>query len=268
MRHGRKSRSQLFNGYKVSVSTDLVSDMILDINDVSARGGDGQHLLPVIRRTEAETGVMVEQAMADGAYESGENLAACAEYPPHPVELITPGRHVANPAVDKTAFAIDLAAETATCPDGQIVTGQKRRDRKGRSTLLFQFDRARCEKCPLFARCVRSKKHGRTVRTTAHEAHLQAQRQRQRDPDYQARYRLRSRDERKIAELVHHGLRKTRYLGEPKRQLQRLALGAAVNLKCLFRLAEEQGVNLRNVLQQVRPNWDGLPVAAGMTAGG
>ena len=62
---------------------------------------------------------------------------------------------------------------------------------------------------------------------------------------------MRSPIERKGAELVAHGLRHTRYLGQPKRQFQRLWLGAAVNLKRLFKLAEQRKVDLSAVLRQL-----------------
>jgi hypothetical protein len=61
MRHGRKSSAHLFNGFKASVSTDQHSELILDIADVTASGSDGAHLLPIIERVEAQTGVTVER---------------------------------------------------------------------------------------------------------------------------------------------------------------------------------------------------------------
>jgi hypothetical protein len=260
MRHGRKSRAQRFDGFKVSVSSDLASDMILDVADVTAAGGDGQHLLPTVRRTEAAAEVKVERAIGDGAYGSGANLQACAEYPDHPIDLVTPCRRPADPEVDKSAFAIDLEAKTATCPGGHTVAGRDWRDSQGRPILGFVFPREECEACHLFHRCVRSKTKGRTVRTSAYEAYLQAQRQRQQSEEFQVIYRLRSAVERIIAELVYHGLRNTRYLGQAKRQLQRLWTAAVVNLKRLFRLAETQGIDLRVSLRQVRLCGAGPPL--------
>jgi transposase len=55
------------------------------------------------------------------------------------------------------------------------------------------------------------------------------------------------------AELVSHGLRETRYPGAKKRQLQRLWLGAAVNLKRLFKLAQAKEVDLAAVLAGLNP---------------
>ena len=118
---------------------------------------------------------------------------------------------------------------------------------------LFAFPRATCEACPLFARCVRSKKTGRTVRTRAYEAYLQAARLRQQTEEFDLLYRLRAAVERKIAELAQRGLRETRYVGEPKRQLQRLWTGAAINLRRLFYLAEAQKVDLALLLNHLPP---------------
>jgi hypothetical protein len=239
MRHGRKSASKKFDGHKVSTSMDQASELILDIEDLSAPLGDGQDLLPAIHRIEENVGVTVERAIADGAYGSGKNRADCAEYPGHPVDLLSPMRQSNDPEVDKSAFSIDDQTQTATCPKGQTVSAKTiDTDKQGRTALGFVFDRAKCEKCPLFDRCVRSKTTGRTVSTSFFENYLREARQRQETDEFKELYRLRPRIEGKQADLVSHGLRNTRYLGKSKRRLQRLWLAAAVNLKRLFKLAE------------------------------
>jgi len=261
MRHGRKSKAHRFNGFKAIVSIEQSSEMILDIADVTASGSDGAHLLPTIQRSEAEAQVIVERVIGDGAFGSGKNRAACDDYPDHAVDLVSPLAKPADPEVHKSAFQIDLEAETATCPQGQTVNGQSGPKQEGRSTLLFTFPRATCEACPLFERCVRSKTKGRTVRSGPYEAELQAARLRQQGEEFDALYRLRPAVERKIGELVRHGLRDTRFVGEPQRQLQRLWLGAAVNLKRLFTLAQAQGVDLHTLLSHLEPRQAGLMAA-------
>jgi transposase len=253
MRHGRKSGARLFNGFKASVSTDQHSEMILDIADVTASGSDGAHLLPIIERVEAQADVTVERAIGDGAYGSGKNRAACDNYPGHAVDLVSPLAQPSDPEVDKSAFHIDLEAQTATCPQGHMVTGQRAGKQGEQQMWLYTFPRATCETCPLFERCVRSKKTGRTVRTRAYEAYLQAARLRQQTEEFDRLYRLRAAVERKIAELAQRGLRETRYIGEPKRQLQRLWTGAAINLRRLFYLAELQKVDLELLLSHLPP---------------
>ena len=85
------------------------------------------------------------------------------------------------------------------------------------------------------------------------ESYLQEARARQATEEFDIVYRLRPAVERKIGELVMHGLRHTRYVGESKRQTQRLWLRAAVNLKRLFILAQAQGVDLRTILGDLGP---------------
>lgn len=253
MRHGRKSSAHLFNGFKVSASTDQHSEMILDIADVTASGSDGAHLLPIIRRVEEQADVTVDRVLGDGAYGSGQNRAACDNYPGHAIDLVSPLAQPADPEVAKSAFQIDLQARTATCPQGHTVSGQPGGKEDGQDTWLFAFPRATCEACPLFKRCVRSKKTGRTVRTSPYESYLQAARLRQQTTEFDRLYRLRAAVERKIAELVLRGIRGTRYVGEPKRQLQRLWTGAAVNLQRLFCLAETQDADLAMLLSRLKP---------------
>lgn len=239
MRHGRKSASKKFDGHKVSTSMDQSSELILDVEDLSAPLGDGQDLLPAIHRIEKNVGVIVDRIIVDGAYGSGKNRADCVERPGNPIDLLSPMRQPNDPEVDKSAFGIDDQAKTATCPKGQTVFAKSvKSDEQQRTALTFVFERTICEKCPLFTRCVRSKTTGRTVTTSLYEDYLRAARQRQETDEFKELYRLRPRIEGKQAELVYHGLRNTRYLGKPKRRLQRLWLAAAVNLKRIFKLAE------------------------------
>lgn len=253
MRHGRKSKSQRFDGFKALSATEQSSELLMDMADIPASGSEGAHLLPTIQRIEAQAHVVVERAIGDGAFSSGELRAACATYPDHPIDLVAPLAQPQDAEVAKSAFQIDLDACVATCPQGQTVAGRPGPQEDGQPTLLFTFPRAVCEACPLFQRCVRSHKTGRTVRTRAFEAYLQAARARQQTETFKRLYRLRPAIERKQAELVAHGLRDTRYLGEPKRQLQRLWTGAAVNLRRLFTLAQARGVDLSATLG--RPAW-------------
>ena len=232
MRHGRKTKSQRFDGFKALTATDQSSELILDIADITASGSEGAEMLLAVERVEANAQVVVERVIGDGAFGSGEVRAACDGYEKErKIDLVAPMAHPQDAEVAKSAFSIDLEAATATCPQGHIVAGRPGPKEDGRPAFLFSFPRVSCQACILFERCVRSKKSGRTVRTRAHEPYLQAARARQETVEFKALYRLRPAVERKQAELVGHGLRDTRYLGEPQRQFQRLWTGAAVSLK-------------------------------------
>lgn len=248
MRHGHKSKAQRFDGFKTAVTTELESELILDVRDLPASSGDGQHLMPTIQSVEEHAGVIVARVIVDGAYPSGENLAACATHVPAPIDLVGPLTRPADPAVAKSAFQIDWAAQQATCPEGHTVVGTLAR-MHGRPALQFRFRRKRCAVCRLFARCVHGQVAGRTITTDDYELYRQVARQRQETPEFRELYRKRSRVERKQAELVRHGWRHTRYLGQAKRTLQRLWIAAVVNLKRLFRLAAQLGLELRPLLR-------------------
>ncbi len=244
MRHGRKSKAQRFDGFKVAVATEPETELILDVADMPASDGDGRHLVPTIVRVEAHTGITVERVIGDGAYGSGENFMACAAHPGHAVDLVTPLQRPDDPEVAISAFTIDVDRRTASCPAGQpargVWTGANHRP-----IMRFTFARNVCEGCRLFARCVRSQHKGRTVNVAAYEPLLRQARARQETDEFKTLYRRRSRVERKQAELVRHGLRHTRYLGPAKRRLKHLWTAAVVNLKRLFRLAEARNCQLR-----------------------
>ena len=248
MRHGRKSKAQRFDGFKLSVTTEQSSELIVDIQDIPAAGGDGQALMPTIERVEQHLGVTVEQVIGDGAYGSGELRAACAD---KHVDLLAPLTQPQDPAVDKSAFQINLEEKTAICPQGHSASGKT--GRRGKGTLDFIFARATCEACALFQRCVKSKSNGRTVVTHPYEQHLRDARQRQQTTEFKQRYPLRSAIERKQAELVQLGIRETRYVGRPKRQLQHLWTAAVANLRRLFRLCETTNKDLHALLASPRP---------------
>ncbi len=245
MRYGHKSKAFRFEGFKVQVTTEPTSELIVDIADIPAPGSDGQYLPAMVERVEQQAGVEIERVIGDGAHGSGPNRAWCAEHTPHPIDLVAPLARPPDPAVHKSAFQIDLGTGQATCPQEQTVTGRAGPRERGRPTWLFYFRREVCAACPLFLRCVRSQTAGRTVRTDPYESYLQAARQRQQTAEFKERYRVRARVERKQAELVRHGIRRTRYLGQPKRQLQRLWTGAVVNLKRLFTLGPPAGQDWR-----------------------
>jgi hypothetical protein len=115
MRHGRKSKAHRFDGFKVVVSTEQSSELILDIADVTASGSDGAHLLSTIQRTEAEAEVVVERVIGDGAFGSGENRAACDDYPDHAVDLVSP---VAKPALPGPCRGPGVARSQTRRPGG------------------------------------------------------------------------------------------------------------------------------------------------------
>ncbi len=178
MRHGHKSQARRFDGFKTAVATEVESELILDVADLPATHGDGEHLMPTVARVE---------------------------------ELVGPLARPPDPAVAKSAFQIDCDARRATCPGGHSVAGTPTR-LHGRATIEYRFPRQTCETCRFFDRCVHGKVQGRTVRTDDFDPYRQAARQRQATVEFKALYRMRSRVERKQAELIEEAQRDLRAL--------------------------------------------------------
>jgi transposase len=244
LRHGRKSSSQRFEGRKLQVAMDAGSGFLLAVEPMAANQGDGQTLLETVERVEEQHPVKVERVIADGAYGSGENRAACQE---RGIDLVSPQAKPQDAQVHKSAFTIE--GRDCICPQGQHASKcMCKRDAQGRAALAFAFDREVCAACPLFSRCVHSGSHGRCVSTHYHETLLRAERKRQETEDFKALYRGRAAVERVIAHLIRHGLRRARYLGRLKDVLQSQWTGAVVNLTILFRLLDGVSGPLRQAL--------------------
>jgi Transposase DDE domain/Transposase domain (DUF772) len=265
MRHGRKSAASRWDGVKLQVAEEPESELITEVEVTDASAGDGKSLLPIVDSVERHLGVKVERATGDTAYGEAENRVECAK---REIDLVSPVARPSDPEVDKSAFVLDEEQGTLSCPGGQTV-GEPRqiKDPQGRLVRQFVFPRALCAQCQFFARCVRSRKGsaaasgtvsetqrrgiGRTVTLHYHEAVLRAARERQETLEFREAYRERPKVERKLAELMGHGLRQARYVGRAKKRLQALWTAAAVNLKRLFKLAKGDPERLVGALNRV-----------------
>jgi hypothetical protein len=234
MRHGRKTSTGRWDGAKLQVAEDRASELITGVAITAANAGDGASLLGVITEVEEHLPVAVVEAIGDTAYGETENQVACAA---RGIDLVAPVP-ASSTAIPKEAFTPVDDGESLTCPQGQTTTDWRwATDERGRKVRRFLFPRAVCAACPLFARCVTSKHGGRQVTLHYHEGVLRAARARQDTEEFRTTYRRRALIERKIAELIGHGLRRARYVGRAKHRLQALWTAAGVNLKRLVALS-------------------------------
>jgi hypothetical protein len=129
----------------------------------------------------------------------------------------------------KDRFGIDVAAMTATCPAG--VSAPIRAPRNGDGGGIAYFGQA-CAGCSLRSQCTTAKA-GRTVSVGPHEQALADARARQTDPAWVADYRAtRPKVERKLAHLMRrrHGGRRARVRGTDRVDADFRFLAGAVNL--------------------------------------
>ncbi|MEW6477800.1 MAG: IS1182 family transposase [Actinomycetota bacterium] len=231
MRHGRKSASRRFDGYKLDVIGDEDSELILGVDVRPANAPDGDGAVPLLEAVQGIDGVEVATLLGDMAYSDGDVREAVGSAGAELVAKVPPVTNSGR--FPKTDFAIDTAAGTVTCPAGVTTTeAKKAKDDKGRPGLQFRFPTATCAACPLRDRCVGGSS-GRSVFVGRHHDRIAAARAAQAEPATKALLRRRSKIERKIDHLQDLGMRKARYRGRRKTRLQALLAATVANFKRL-----------------------------------
>jgi len=134
------------------------------------------------------------------------------------------------------AFDVDLTNRRVTCPAGKISAQCSRITETGHDHAYFYFAWAGsdCVACPLAPQCLSRKKPQpfRTLQVGEKHMLVQARRRLCRTPDYRARMRRRSGIEGTISELKRgYGIRRCRYRGLAKTDVQMQFAGAACNLR-------------------------------------
>lgn len=232
MRHGRKSASRKFDGYKMDVMTDEATELVLGMEVRPGNAGDGEGAAPLLSQVQAIEGIEVATLLADMAYSDGDTRVAVEQAGAELVAKVPP---VTNGGLfPKTDFVIDLQASTAICPAGQVTADARpATDHKGRPSTVFVFAAELCAACPLRECCTKAKEAGRSVAAGVHEARIAAARIAQADPEVKALLRRRCKVERKIDHLQDLGMDEARYRGQRKTKLQALLAATVANIQRL-----------------------------------
>lgn len=240
-RHGRKTKSQTFDGFKVHLLGDIASGLLLSLTVTSGNVHDGQPAHRLVRRAK-ELYESLDRVLGDTAYGGAQlrhtvqrTLGVCLLSPPPPVEH-KEGR------LGKARFAVNFELQQATCPHG--VTSVDRRlfwsSEHGAHAPLFVWPKDVCDGCPLNEACRGKERGGRRLVLHPHEKELRDAREAWRDPQVREAYRERSQGERLINEVVRHGGRNARAFGLRAAQLQVHAIALANNLRLLARTLATQ----------------------------
>jgi hypothetical protein len=186
-RHGRKTASQRFDGYKGHIAADPDSEIITDTALTPANTGDAEvteKLPSKFADADENADRAADEAVGDdgdaddegqgpaiygdAAYGGGDNLERLERLGADPKVKPQPATAPAG-GFSKDDFDIDLAAATLTCRAGAAAPINFRGD--GSGTAIFG---AQSHGCPLRAQCTTAES-GRTVTFTRHEQRLTAQ---------------------------------------------------------------------------------------------
>jgi hypothetical protein len=233
-RHGRKSKSQGFNGFKIHLLGDVVSGLLVSIAVTNGNMHDGVPAHRLVKRAK-DLCADLKRVLGDTAY-GGARLrhvvqGACG------VELLAPPPPVnrKDGTIGKRDVVVDFGARTVTCANG-VVTGNIR--------LVWSSDhnvhvphvawpKAACDACPLSASCRGKNQDGRRMLLHPYETELRGAREAWRDPETRALYRMRTQCERLVHQATRYGGRQARAFGIRHAQLQVHAIAAASNLRLL-----------------------------------
>jgi hypothetical protein len=223
MRHGRKSRSVLFDGYKRHVLRDLDTGLITAVGITPANAPEAS-VTPAISADLDAAGLTLAELHIDRACLSsglvrdrGPDLAIyCKAWRVRN----TTGRYAKN------QFTLDFGAGQLTCPAGVSMPFQP--------GTTVRFPQRACAACPLRERCTTSS-NGRSVSIHPDEALLSELRQRQQTPAGRADLRERVKVEHALAHVGHWQGRCARYRGTRKNLFDLRRVAVVHNLHVIAR---------------------------------
>jgi hypothetical protein len=231
MRHGCKSKTKKFNGYKRHVIGDAdIPGLIHDVEVLPANRREHEAAAPLLERVQAR-GFELTELHIDRGYLPAQvvhdlrgNEVTVISKPPTPAKTERFGKY---------DFTLDPEAKTLTCPDNQSIP--YRGDGKSQ-----RFPTATCRACTKRDRCITPKnKYGRTLNTHAHETFLREMHADLAKPEGRQRRRERIPVEHALARIGHLQSRHARFRGLEKNQFDLVRTALVANLYVLGRAFEE-----------------------------
>jgi len=202
MRHGRKSKSKKFNGFKRHIALDLDTTLIIACEVMPANRAEAD-ACKVLNDDIERQGFVIDSLSIDRGYISSGLVGTV---------LSRGGTVLCKPWVAKNShglftkskFRLNMRSMSITCPAGAV--------QPARPGTIAKFDAATCDSCGLKPQCTTSS-NGRTVRI-AHDEKLQ-QSLRKASKTRRGRERLRERIpvEHSLAHISQRQGNRARYRG-------------------------------------------------------
>jgi transposase len=235
MRHGHKSHSKGFEGYKAAIVAETESGVILATDVRAGNVHDREGAADLVTQAVERSGQEIEEVLGDTAYGDLETRESIAALGAEVVAKAPPGTR--KGMFDRRDFRVDPSRGVTRCPAGKrsirrnVVTGND-------PGWKYVFSRKDCSPCPLRAQCTKSRAAARVLQITDKTEELWRLRKRQKTKRFRKRYRKRVVVEHRIGRLVQLGIRQAKYFGKAKTGFQ-IALAATV--ANLMRVAAASG---------------------------
>jgi hypothetical protein len=232
MRHGRKSRSVLFDGYKRHVLTDLDTGLVPAVGITAANAPEASVTGAITADLDA-AGLTLAELHIDRAYLSSDLVRDRGP----DLAVYCKAWRVRNSSgrFAKDQFTIDFGAGQLTCPAGVSMPFGPGK--------TVRFPKNTCAACPLRQRCTTSS-NGRSVAIHPDEALLAELRHRQQTPAGRAELRERVQVEHTLAHVGHWQGRRARYRGTRKNLFDLRRIAVVHNLHIIARQPVTNGYQL------------------------
>jgi hypothetical protein len=231
MRHGRKTKSKRFNGYKQHVAADIDSDLILACAVTPANRPE-EEATPDLKADIEHQKVMISELSIDRAYVNspivGDVLKAGGDV------LCKPWALRNNTGLfSKADFRIDLRNKTITCPSGQV----EHFELGG----VVEFDPEVCGPCSLRGQCTHSASgRGRTIKISEDERLQKRLRKLQTTSAGREKLRARTGIEHRLAHIAARQGPRARYVGTRKNLFDLRRMATIQNLETIDRRVREE----------------------------
>lgn len=226
MRHGRKSRSQRFDGFKRHVLRDLDREVVRAVGVTMANVPEAtvtDDLDPDLAAQQAALGELhLDRAYLTSRWvrERDPDLVIyCKAWPVR-------NQH----GFPKTAFTLDWDEQTIRCPNDVVIPFAEGH--------TVRFPEEACAICPLRERCTASQ-HGRSIKIHPDERLLAELRQRQQTAAGRAKLRERVHVEHALAHVGHWQGDQARYLGVRKNLFDLRRAAVVFNLHVIARFENQ-----------------------------
>jgi hypothetical protein len=231
MRHGRKSRSKRFDGFKEHVALDLDGHAILACALTPANRPEEEAACPLAEDI-GRQGLTVTELHIDRAYVTSPIVSSVVSQggtvlaKPWALRAPKPG------LFSKADFDIDLRAKTITCPAGEVESFEPGE--------TVHFDPEVCGACPRRADCTQAAAgRGRSVSIAKDEAQQKKFRKLQTTASGRAKLRERVAVEHSLAHIAARKGDCARYIGVRKNLFDLRRASAIQNLEVLHRVHRE-----------------------------
>lgn len=236
-RYGKKSATKRFMGYKASITESVEKHFITNVDVMAGNKHDGTPMVKMVVEQKLN-GLLPKKLIGDAAYSDGIYRKFLSDNGTKMVAPLRQGNPATKKVYPKSMFPFDEKTQTLTCPQG-VKASSFSVDHRQR-LKHFHFPMSVCNKCSVQKQCTNAQEGRRTVGISMFNKELRDAEVYNTTDEFKTDMKLRPAIEGKLSELVrYHGLRRARYRGLIKVQLQGYFTAAVVNIKRWIKLMLE-----------------------------